>query len=81
MQDHDITDRYMLARSAMRGTADMLADTHLAQAAILATLLDDTLELNDFERHGLLVAMQCLNRGICDHANHLSRSLTGEATS
>lgn len=75
MQNHDTTTDLMLARAALTGAADVMGQTHHAQAAILSTLMDDTLELNDFQRHGLLAALEAINNGIGHRADHIRREV------
>lgn len=71
MQNHDTTTRYMHARAAMGGAAKAMQETHEGQAAILSILLDESHELNEYQRNGLLVALQGLNDRIGHRASFL----------
>lgn len=74
-------DRYMMARAAMGGDARVMRSVGDAQAAILSVLLDETHDLNAFQREGLLLALSELSGQLGQRANFIEDEMLGRGES
>ena len=64
-------DRKNLAAAALMGDYRTMSQTAIAQRAIIAVLMDESMPLTDFHRHGLLVALDELVSTLEERAGYL----------